>query len=256
MSEQERQPINPNTADIDALVQLPGVGPKLAARIIDGRPYAQAEDLLAVSGLGESLLASIQPQLVFDESAKTKAGDGDKSKSADVVDETVNYLVNLPAVIRDELNKKRGFNRRTTILLMGGTALVSIFLSIVLTLMVFTIVNGSLSVRRNSQVQSMASDVSQMGVELDDLDSRLQALSRRVEAVEGLSGRVTAVEDTFDVVQTDIDQAISQVETMQSTVDGLSADVETLADNIGRFDQFLTRLWELMNQLQGGAQAE
>jgi methyl-accepting chemotaxis protein len=173
-----------------------------------------------------------------------------------VVDETVNYLVNLPAVIRDELNKKRGFNRRTTLLLMGGTALVSIFLSIVLTLMVFTIVNGSLSIRRNSQVQSLASDVSQMGVELDDLGSRLQALSRRVEAVEGLSGRVTAVEDAFDVVQTDIDQAISQVEGMQSTVDDLSVDVETLADNIGRFDQFLTRLWELMNQLQGGAPAE
>jgi methyl-accepting chemotaxis protein len=122
--------------------------------------------------------------------------------------------------------------------------------------MVFTVINGSLSVRRNSQVQALASDVNQMGVELDDLDSRLQALSRRVEAVEGLSGRVTTVEEAFDVVQTDVEQAISQVEAMQTTVDDLSAEVETLGGNIGRFDQFLTRLWDLLNQLQDSTQPE
>lgn len=257
MSDQERHSINPNTADVESLVELPGVGPKLAAKIIDGRPYTQAEDLLAVSGLGESLLASIQPLLVFEEpSGSADQAAEEKTKAADVVDETVNYLVHLPSVIRDELNKKRGFNRRTTILLMAGTALVSIFLSIVLTLMVFTVINGSLSVRRNSQVQSLASDVSQMGVELDDLDSRLQALSRRVQAVEGLSGRVTTVEEGFDTIQSDVDQAIIQVEAMQSTVDDLSIEVETLASNIGRFDQFLSRLWEMLNQLQGGTQPE
>jgi competence protein ComEA len=270
MSDQQRQPVNPNTADEEALVQLPGVGPKLAAKIIDGRPYSAPEDLLTVSGLGESLLASIQPLLVFEEPAVERVGqeadaksrptgpkrEKEGTKGSDVVDETVNYLVNLPAVIRDELNKKRGFNRRTTILLMGATALVSIVLSIMLTLMVFTVVNGSLSIRRNSQVQSLASDVNQMGVELDDLESRLQALSRRVQAVEGLSGRVTTVEEAFDLVQTDVDQAVGQVEAMQSTVDDLSTEVETLAGNIGRFDQFLSRLWELLSQLQGGSQPE
>lgn len=270
MTDQELQPINPNTADVEALVQLPGVGPKLAAKIVDGRPFAHPEELLAISGLGENLLASIHPHLVFDgdserETSETDAAgaepasqesEEEKAKAADVVDETVNYLVHLPAVIREELKKKRGFNRRTTILLMGGTALVSIFLSVVLTLMVFTVINGSLSVRRNAQVQSLASDVSQMSVGLDDLDSRLQALGRRLQAVEGLSGRITTVEETFDVVQTDIDQAVSQVEAMQTAVDDLSTQVETLGGNIGRFDQFLSRLFDLLSQLRGGSQPE
>lgn len=270
MTERELLPINPNTAAEDSLVQLPGVGPKLAAKIIAGRPYAQAEDLLSVSGLGESLLASIEPHLVFDEPSIEEriepgkarpepagpAGDEEKSKAADMVDETVNYLVHLPSVIRDELNKKRGFNRRTTILLMAGTAVVSIFLSVFFTLLAMTIINGTLSVRRNAQVQSLASAVSQMNVELDDLDSRFQALGRRVQSVEGLSGRITTVEEAFDIVQDDIAQAVSQVEAMQSNVDELAIQVQTLGSNIGRFDQFLSRLFELLNQLQGVSQPE
>jgi methyl-accepting chemotaxis protein len=270
MTDEELQPINPNTADEEALVQLAGVGPKLAAKIVAGRPYSQAEDLLSVPGLGEKLLASINPYLVFDEPADSQvvaevesdgegtvpADEDERAKPSDVVDETVNYLVHLPSVIREELKKKQGFNRRTTILLMAGTAIASIILSMILTLMVMTVINGSLSVRRNAQVQSLASAVSQMDVELDDLDSRLEALSRRLQTVEGLSGRITTVEEAFDVVQTDIEQAVSQVEAMQTNVDDLANQVENLAGNIGKFDQFLSRLFELLNQLQGVSQPD
>lgn len=270
MSDLTLHPINPNTADEEALVQLSGVGPKLAAKIIAGRPYSRAEDLLAVPGLGENLLASIQPHLVFDEPAGRRAGaaakpgvkdedqpgEDEKPKPSDVVDETVNYLVHLPSVIREELKKKQGFNRRTTLLLMAGTAAVSIFLSILLTLMVMTVINGTLSVRRNAQVQSLTSAVSQLEVGLDDLDSRLESLSLRLQGVEGLSGRITTVEEGFDAVQTDIDQAVSQVEAMQSNVDDLAAQVETLSGNISTFDQFLSRLFELLNQLEGVSQPE
>ena len=53
MTDQELQPINPNTANEEALVQLAGVGPKMAAKIISGRPYAGPEDLLLVPRLEE-----------------------------------------------------------------------------------------------------------------------------------------------------------------------------------------------------------
>lgn len=268
MTDQDFQLINPNTADEAALIRLNGVGPALAARIVQGRPYTRAEDLLTVSGLGERLLAEIKPYLIFEEPQPAKkkrekpgetAADQEtlkeKSKASDVVDETVNYLVHLPSIIREELKKKSGFNRRTTILIAIGTGVVSTFLSLFLMLTIMTMINGTLSVRRNAQVQSLAESVNQMEVQLEDLDSRLQAISGRVQAVEGLSGRITTVEESFQSVQSDIEQAVGQVETMQSNVDDLAAQVDSLAGSINTFDQFLARLFELLSQLEGSSQA-
>lgn len=44
--------VNLNTATAEELDTLPGVGPSIAQSIIAGRPYAAAEDLLRVKGIG------------------------------------------------------------------------------------------------------------------------------------------------------------------------------------------------------------
>jgi competence protein ComEA len=47
-------PLDLNSAPLDALTRLPGVGPVLAARIADGRPYASVDDLRRVRGVGRA----------------------------------------------------------------------------------------------------------------------------------------------------------------------------------------------------------
>lgn len=55
------QPIDLNTATLAELEALPGVGPKTAQTIIEGRPYGAIEDLLRVKGIGEATLEKLRP---------------------------------------------------------------------------------------------------------------------------------------------------------------------------------------------------
>jgi len=53
-----------NTASKKELQSIKGIGPVLAERIIDGRPYRTVDDLLKVKGIGPKKLENIRPYFV------------------------------------------------------------------------------------------------------------------------------------------------------------------------------------------------
>jgi uncharacterized phage infection (PIP) family protein YhgE len=61
--------INPNTADLESLSHVPGIGLALAGRIIAARPFARLEDLSNVSGIGAQSLQKLLPHLTLEEAA-------------------------------------------------------------------------------------------------------------------------------------------------------------------------------------------
>lgn len=66
--------VNLNTATVEQLVVLPGVGPTLAARIIEYRQksggFHSAEELLNVRGIGERNFKKIEARLTVSEPPK------------------------------------------------------------------------------------------------------------------------------------------------------------------------------------------
>ena len=63
--------VNVNSADAKALATLPGVGPTIAQRIIDGRPYHSLADLEKVNGLSHAKVQALKGKVSFTQ-AKAK----------------------------------------------------------------------------------------------------------------------------------------------------------------------------------------
>lgn len=64
-SETTKSKVNINTADLNTLETLPGIGPALAQKIIDGRPYKNSADLMKVDGMSKSKISGIRKHITF-----------------------------------------------------------------------------------------------------------------------------------------------------------------------------------------------
>ncbi len=63
LSQLEAQRIAINTASRAQLETLPGIGPAVAQRIIEGRPYYNSKGLLNIKGIDMQRLKAIEPYI-------------------------------------------------------------------------------------------------------------------------------------------------------------------------------------------------
>ncbi len=259
MTAEDKIVVNPNAADLETLMTLPGVGEAMGQRILDARPFEDLEDMQRVNGLGPSTLARLEPFLHFESGAESdatvahsvEAGKEDKalSKQGTSVDGRRPKIAAGP---------KRSKSKRQPLLpfslsiaqeqwgLMIITIGVSVLLSILLTLSVIAGINGTLDLGKHAAVRQLESQLGALQVEVDGAVSRLDAINLRLEAIEGLSGRVQIVEDQFTTLREDVSGSLDDVAEMQTQIEGIHADIDSITHSIERFDQFLQGLRQLI----------
>ena len=64
-----KAPVDLNRATYEELQTLPGVGPKLAERIISRRPFGKVDELEAVPGIGPKTVERLRPLVRVDSTA-------------------------------------------------------------------------------------------------------------------------------------------------------------------------------------------
>jgi competence protein ComEA len=244
-----------NRADIKALTQLPGVGEVVAQRIIDLRPYADAEELLRVRGIGKASLARLKPYLRFEphpeagrgaEAASPgEAGEHTRPKRASETSET-GPLPSRASPVQTWHTMLAGAD---PFWLMFGTALVSIVLSVFLSLAILGGINRTLDFGQHSAVSELRNSLEGLQSDLGDLDSRLASMDRRLEAVEGLSGQVKTLENEFATLREDVDQALLEMEATRAAVEQMAETVARLSERVGAFDSFLVGLEDLLTEV-------
>jgi competence protein ComEA len=114
--------IDLNAADVATLKQLPGIGPHLAARIIEHRdkhgPFASVDDLRSVSGIGPVSLERLRPLLYVskpesNEAIAAAAGTEPKPKNPtssapSTVKKTPDQLIDLNTATKEQLSSIPG----------------------------------------------------------------------------------------------------------------------------------------------------
>jgi Helix-hairpin-helix motif len=242
--------LNPNTADEDQLRQLPGVGPQLAGRIVEGRPYQSADDLRQVPGLGDSVLDDIKPFLAFDAPALVSAEDQvpDEKESASsepsgTSDQAADEERKYPLVLTESKPDRTGI----WALLAAGAA--SVLCSVTLTLSVLAGINGTLDFGRHAALQETRNELIQIRSQFEATQVELEALRGRAEALEGVSGKIVEIESQVGTLQQQIGETLAAVDALQTEISLALEETRAQAERVERFQTFLDGLSRLIGQV-------
>jgi outer membrane murein-binding lipoprotein Lpp len=273
--------VNLNKAHPDDLAKLPGVGSVMANRIVAARPFEKPEDLLKVSGVGPALLERLatlvtvgdtdtpedrsevvdlsaeigsEPQVVeaFPETESPSEAEGESMSTWDepepemrgdlLEDEAPNEKDNIPVEKETTINEPKPVTWSQAMLMATVCSFIAFILAVLLSLGIVGSINGGLRYASTEQVQNLSSQIgtldSKIGAMIQDIDT----LRTRLDNLEGLSGRIGALETETEQLSKDFAATTTLIETIKAQIADIEKDTE-------RFQGFLEGLSKLLDSL-------
>lgn len=271
MAEEESLKIDPNRADAETLQKLPGIGPSLARKIMDARPFAGADDLMNVRGLGKVLLERVKPFLMFEESEKipkdnlkeegketkvptdrqpadeleTSIISSDGQKEGDLKDSRPVYEAQEDVEPRPERADDKDVQEKPKVVPVKKTRLVRAFsrtetiwlvVSVgVLILIVSLLINLAIIGGINGTLDfNRLQAVEQLEKDLSVLEGDLESLTSTVDTFDQRITPLEGLTGRMTSVETLMDTLEGDVEDALASVDAMQSDLETLSNETTR----------------------
>jgi competence ComEA-like helix-hairpin-helix protein len=132
-----------------------------------------------------------------------------------------------------------------------ASGFLSFILSIGLIFFVLSLINGGLRFVTPAEMDVLKREVSGLKTQNTQFQQNLDGMRTRLDNLDSLSGRFTAIEKDAKQLRNDLDAATGLTKQMAKQVDTIQADIQELRTNATRFQNFLEGLRNLLNKEAG-----
>jgi competence ComEA-like helix-hairpin-helix protein len=284
MTEQDPSIIDVNTAGVETLSQLPGIGPAMAERIVAARPFASLDDLQRVSGLGPVSLERLRSRLTLSEVVPAEGAEvatetappeegaaPPEEEAAPAVEDTPPPQEEEPQPLAEEVpvaakalpeetlppeeepaprEEPAPVTRAQAFWLAFGAGLLAFVLAIAMTLAILTVVNGGLQFADRADVADISRQMDALNRQATTLDQDLAGVRTRLDNLERLSGRLEAVEEASTQLQADVEAMGTTVDAVGELADALDEEMDELAVQVESLQEQGTRFQTFLDGLR------
>ena len=219
-----------NTADAEAIEELPGVTAAMAEKIVAARPFASLEDCSKVSGLTDKKVAKIK-------------ADYDKSLEPAVEEKTAEAPAEVEEPLQIEPDEEKPVRRN-----VAGRVFAWILVLLLLAAAAYAVIRWGIPFVYEKYIKPVETNAA----ELTDLASQQSSdVASLNEYITGLEARISDLEgraDGFDKSLASHDEALGQLESMQKLIaQQMSEQKSDLLDEL-EMRVSLTRAIELLSR--------
>jgi competence ComEA-like helix-hairpin-helix protein len=261
--EEETVVVDLNTASEDELQQLPGIGPALAARIVNHRvevqPFEEPADLLAVPGISQGLYDNIADRLIASPVEQEAEEIPDLDLEPEPLEEDVafdlepEFVEEVPVFEAEEEPAPKpeppplvavsevqvaGWGR---VLFVG---LLSAIIGAILALAILYGLNGTLdfqsaTARVRAEAFQLEEQIEGLGIELGNLQTQLDNVQDLGPVVEEMRGDIQELNGDVAAAQVTLDELVEAVDGLRPEYTNLREDLDGLAENVSLMDKQL-----------------
>jgi competence protein ComEA len=134
---------------------------------------------------------------------------------------------------------------------LAAASLIGAVMGAILALLVIGGINGTLDLNQRTAVAELRAEADRMGRQAATLQTDLDGLRERLDALEGLTGRLDDAERDIEDLDSGLAEAQADIAALDARADALNEDIATVRAAAHRFDAFLDGLRDLLFEFQG-----